>query len=382
MPQIEIFHGAPVDNKAEIHVLRHIRQWLERTEQAAIVFANVKLARQLDLVVFTERVAIVVEVKAWLGRVDGGQNGHWVRTMPDGEPEYLDNGFDQVLNGNYALRDAFRDMAIPAKSYPYGIVVFKNGLDAGSTVEACGDYRVRICRMNDLETALRDAHGQAWAFDDVRALAGSLRLFQENDPQPSAPKSRRASTNAAAGATVRATPRAAPREVSRSASAQPHPKQDKFAFTSRATSTQTARHPPPSARPKKARKTPILVTLGIVGVLAAVGVGISYKSGRTPGMADGPSPHTPVMSEPTDTAPQPAVEQNRHHHRTVRHHRSQRADTHPEQASPADAVPPWPATPTRGENSTHAAPPPAACPPGVDRLGCSHVVVDPARTAP
>ncbi|MGI4983509.1 MAG: NERD domain-containing protein, partial [Janthinobacterium lividum] len=65
MPQIEIFHGAPVDNKAEIHVLRHIRQWLERTEQAAIVFANVKLARQLDLVVFTERVAIVVEVKAW-----------------------------------------------------------------------------------------------------------------------------------------------------------------------------------------------------------------------------------------------------------------------------------------------------------------------------
>ncbi|MGI4861419.1 MAG: nuclease-related domain-containing protein [Janthinobacterium lividum] len=288
MPQIEIFHGAPVDNKAEIHVLRHIRQWLERTGQAAIIFANVKLARQLDLVVFIEQAAIVVEVKSWLGRVDGGKNGSWVRTMPGGEPEYLHNGFDQVLNGNYALRDAFRDISIPAKSYPYGIVVFKNGLDAGSTVEEeCDDYRVRVCRMNDLETALDNARGQAWAFDDVRALAESLRLVQENDP-PSAPRSRRASiagagATGAAGAAVRATPRAAPREIARSTAAEPHPGREAFASASRVTPTQTARHPQPSARTRKARKTPILLTLGIVGVLAAVGIGISHKSGRTPG---------------------------------------------------------------------------------------------------
>ncbi|MCY0385825.1 NERD domain-containing protein [Robbsia sp. Bb-Pol-6] len=381
VPHIEIFQGASVSDEAETYVLLRIRQWLEDTKQAGIIFANVDLPPQLDLVVFTHQAAIVVEVKAWRAQVRGQINGPWMHVRPGGDTKALGNAYRQTVGQNQALRDAFRTVAVSPPSYPRGILVFRHGLWADSNVEECSDYRVHVCRMENFEAALRNARTRPWAFDDVRSLAIALNLSRADDAPPRATENSR-NLRVVGTMVPNSSAHATPRPDDRTRSSPPATECDASpsVSASRLTSTRVAQDALPRAKADKGRQARRLTAIAIVLLVAAAGMAISHKPGRATDTGDGSAPS--ARQEPDGSSAHATPERRSHPRRATRHHEKPHTATPIARTTHDAAEPSAPVASPREGNEPDAATPSSVCPEGVDRLGCPSVLVDPARTAP
>jgi hypothetical protein len=115
---VEIFLGDPIEDLAELHVLKRLRNDLQRRGVSARVFANFvaagRLQRQIDLLVATRVRLVHAELKALNSDlpVVGAVNGPWEQILPDGQRRMLDrNPYRQASDGTYAVSDVIRGLA-------------------------------------------------------------------------------------------------------------------------------------------------------------------------------------------------------------------------------------------------------------------------------
>ncbi len=76
--QIAVFIGSPIEHESERAVLLELLRLLEESGETATVMVNLNLkGRQLDLVVGTDRLTLVLEAKASTVPLSGTTNGPW-----------------------------------------------------------------------------------------------------------------------------------------------------------------------------------------------------------------------------------------------------------------------------------------------------------------
>lgn len=91
-PNVEVFYGRDVEDVTERRFLRRARTELEALGLDAVILGNFSVGpkrRQVDFVVATPHVAVVVEVKGYKHPVHGAANGPWRLDLGDGGTRIL-----------------------------------------------------------------------------------------------------------------------------------------------------------------------------------------------------------------------------------------------------------------------------------------------------
>ncbi|MFP7891812.1 NERD domain-containing protein [Pseudomonas aeruginosa] len=108
--QIALFIGSPIEHESERAVLLKLLRLLEMSGETATVLVNINLkGRQLDLVLGTDRLTLVLEAKACTVPLSGTTNGPWTAHPRSGRSRATGNAYAQALGEKNALCDALRD---------------------------------------------------------------------------------------------------------------------------------------------------------------------------------------------------------------------------------------------------------------------------------
>lgn len=146
-----IFLGSPIEYESERNVLTYLIGKLEAENSAAIIFCNINLkGRQIDFVVASEKVVLVIEAKGYSAPLRGGVNGDWQVQLSSGRWKRERNFYQQVLNAKYALFDEMKVSSNDDISYPDAALVFSPSIPDGSAIPAC-DYKVKIGGLDLLD---------------------------------------------------------------------------------------------------------------------------------------------------------------------------------------------------------------------------------------
>ena len=106
---VEIFIGSPVEHGSERSTLREIERVLAAGNCPAVVFANFSVrSRQIDILVASDGLTLVIEAKSRTRAVRGGENGPWQVHVGSGDWIDFPNPYHQVLDAAFALKDAMR----------------------------------------------------------------------------------------------------------------------------------------------------------------------------------------------------------------------------------------------------------------------------------
>lgn len=171
---IRIFIGEPIHNRSEHDCLRAVCKALAQMRGWAFIFANFHAAgRQIDLVVFTERTTLVIEVKGYSLPVRGGVNGQWEQSGPYGVRK-IGNAYVQALNAKNALRDEMQRVN-QIDGYPNGLVAVAPIVPAGSALTS-GDFKVAVTDLDQTAQMLSRPSGALLTPDLCEALARQLGL--------------------------------------------------------------------------------------------------------------------------------------------------------------------------------------------------------------
>lgn len=176
---IALYIGAPIEHESERAVLIELLRLLEMSGQTATVLANFNLkGRQLDLVLGTDRLTLVLEAKACTAPLRGSENGSWSTLTRSGHWKATRNAYLQALDEKNALRDALREHLGEVTGYPDAHVVFVPGLAAGS--ELPSDHKVTFGGIERLAGQLARHSGLCCTAERWRAFAdrqGLERVF-------------------------------------------------------------------------------------------------------------------------------------------------------------------------------------------------------------
>ncbi len=179
---IEIFVGDAIDHASERIALEHAVRILSTSGVSAILIANVQFSsRQIDLIVATEHLTLVLEAKAYTAPVRGTANGHWQVRLATGSWKDTANLYRQTVEARHALRDAMRDFGRSEMPYPEAALVFTSGIPSGSSVFA-GDFKASIVGLEALPQLLRRTSAGSWSLPQWRAFAEHHQLTPVGSP--------------------------------------------------------------------------------------------------------------------------------------------------------------------------------------------------------
>lgn len=174
--QIEIYIGDSVRYASERAVLERLVHLLGTAQQPAIILANVSIdGQQIDALVATGSLALVIEAKAFNRPVKGGENGPWQVRLASGQWKNFRNPYLQARDAALAVRDAMGAFNGSDAPYPGAAVVFVPAIPQGS-VPFPGDFKVSVTGLDGLEVLLRSTQRSAWPIERWRAFATHLGL--------------------------------------------------------------------------------------------------------------------------------------------------------------------------------------------------------------
>ncbi|EOG4608988.1 hypothetical protein ACRRQE_005369 [Pseudomonas aeruginosa] len=143
---------------------------LEESGETATVMVNLNLkGRQLDLVVGTDRLTLVLEAKASTVPLSGTTNGPWIAHTRSGRSRTTGNAYAQALGEKNALCSALRDFLGEVEGYPDAHVVFVPELAEGSQLSF--DFKVSYGGIGGLATQLTGRSELRCSADQWRAFA-------------------------------------------------------------------------------------------------------------------------------------------------------------------------------------------------------------------
>ena len=178
--QIAVFIGSPIEHESERSVLLELLRLLEMSGETATVMVNINLkGRQLDLVVGTDRLTLVLEAKASTVPLSGTTNGPWTAHTRSGRSRTTGNAYVQALGEKNALCSALRDFLGAVEGYPDAHVVFVPELAAGSQLSF--DFKVTYGGIDGLATRLAGRSELRCSTDQWRAFAAWHSLEQVFD---------------------------------------------------------------------------------------------------------------------------------------------------------------------------------------------------------
>lgn len=169
--QIALYVGAPIEHESERAVLVELIRLLGDCGKPATVLINVNLGnRQLDLVVGTDDLTLVLEAKASRAPLRGTVNGSWAALTRSGRWRTARNAYLQAVQAKNALRDAMREHQGVVTGYPNACVVFAPRLAAGSDIPA-DDFKVSFRGLDVLADQLGRQSQLCWTAEQWRAFA-------------------------------------------------------------------------------------------------------------------------------------------------------------------------------------------------------------------
>lgn len=175
--QITVFIGSPIEHESERTVLLELLRLLEMSRETATIMVNINLkGRQLDIVVGTDRLTLVLEVKASTVPLSGTTNGPWTAHTRSGRSRTTGNAYSQALGEKNSLRDALRDFLGEIEGYPGAHVVFVPELATGSKLSF--DFKVTYGGIDELATQLAARSELRCTNDQWRAFAVRHSLEQ------------------------------------------------------------------------------------------------------------------------------------------------------------------------------------------------------------
>ena len=173
---IELYVGAAIEHASEREVLAALIERLSSTGGWAAIFANIHIGgRQIDFVVATDSLALVVEAKHFSGRVRGKVNGFWQMHASGSAWKNVGNPYLQALQAKNVLRDQLQASYGEMPGYPDACVVIAPKLPAGSDVPA-SDFKVAITDIRGLASVTAKHSSLLLSRDQWHAFAQELRL--------------------------------------------------------------------------------------------------------------------------------------------------------------------------------------------------------------
>lgn len=173
---IELYIGNVIEHASERDVLTALVEHLTSTGRWAVIFANVHIgARQVDFLVATDSLTLVVEAKHFSRSVRGKVNGPWQMHGSGGVWRNVGNPYAQALDAKNAVRDHLRESFGEPQGYPSSSVVFAPYLPVGSDVPP-SDFKVSIIGMNSLADVIAKRSDLILTKEQWRGVAQDLRL--------------------------------------------------------------------------------------------------------------------------------------------------------------------------------------------------------------
>lgn len=173
---IELYVGNAIEHASERDVLATLVEHLSNIGGWATIFANVHIGgRQIDFLVATDSLTLVVEAKHFSRRVRGKVNGLWQMHGSGGIWRNVGNPYGQALEAKNALRDQLCAFHGELTGYPDACVVFAPALPAESDVPA-SDFKVSIIGADALADVTAKRSGLLLSREHWAAFAQELRL--------------------------------------------------------------------------------------------------------------------------------------------------------------------------------------------------------------
>lgn len=191
--QVEVFLGAPLQDRNELYFLGRLRADLEKCGPNARIFANFTAnaganQRQVDFLILTAARLTHVELKTLDPAVPiiAKANGPWLRQLPGGTPRPLEHNFyRQAHDATYAINDDMRRLSRagvvpPARSQFFReidtVVCLNPGIPAGSQLQPYG--HVTVIGYGDLLARLTAPGPRpAWGDGDWDTFVRELNLY-------------------------------------------------------------------------------------------------------------------------------------------------------------------------------------------------------------
>jgi hypothetical protein len=175
-PHIALYIGAPIEHESERAVLIELVRLLTASGETATVLANINVkGRQLDLVVGTDRLTLLLEAKAGTAPLRGSTNGPWAALTRSGRWKATRNIYVQAIDQKNALRDALREHQGEVTGYPDAYVAFVPGLVAGSDIPS-SDHKVSFGGVGGLSDQLTRHSGLCCTAEQWRLFAERQNL--------------------------------------------------------------------------------------------------------------------------------------------------------------------------------------------------------------
>ena len=168
---IEIYIGAPIEYASERLVLKALLQSIETSGLQSIIFANVNLGdRQLDFIVATEQLVLLIEAKGFTRPIRGKKNGRWQVQVGINDWKPIQNAYLQALQGSLRLRDAMRIIGGSEVPYPNAALIFAPSIPKGSSLPK-GDFKVSIGDLSFLHELSVFPAQESWPLAQWRQFA-------------------------------------------------------------------------------------------------------------------------------------------------------------------------------------------------------------------
>lgn len=173
---IEIYVGTAIEHASEREVLAALIEHLSSAGGWAAIFANIHIGgRQLDFLVATDSLTLVVEAKHFSRRVRGKVNGLWQTHVSGSTWKNVRNPYLQALGAMHALKDHLHASHGGNLGYPATCVVVAPKLPVGSDVPP-SDFKVSIIGTDGLAAVTAMTSALLLSREKWAAFARELRL--------------------------------------------------------------------------------------------------------------------------------------------------------------------------------------------------------------
>ena len=172
----ELYIGAVVEHESERSTLLEIERLLANDGKQAIAFANFEIeSRQIDLLVATDSVALVIEAKGYSRPIRGGENGDWQVQLASGRWKDFRNPYRQALGATLEVKNAAARFAGTNAPYIDAALVFAPGVPPRSQAFE-GNRKVSVMGHEGLAAALDKRRPRSWPIAQWRQFARHLGL--------------------------------------------------------------------------------------------------------------------------------------------------------------------------------------------------------------
>lgn len=162
---VALYIGAPIEEESERVVLRTILAILEERAVPATVFANLQIGgRQLDFLIGTDQLTLVIEAKGASYPLRGNYNGEWAALTRTGRWKPYRNAYLQALQAKNVLRDVMRSSDASLSGYPNACVIFTPLLPTGSDLPA-SNPKVSLSNLDELSALIGQCSTLRWSTD-------------------------------------------------------------------------------------------------------------------------------------------------------------------------------------------------------------------------